>query len=178
MAFIRGPGANDEAEERFAVYRQSLEAAGIAYLDKLVVSGNFEPSGGRDAVRTLLTERGLAVDDVDAIVAANDAMALGALEMLASLGIAAPHQVAVVGFDDVEEARFALPSLTTVRQPLYEQGRAAVRLVLEKLDGVKRHEALRLGSASRPRGAEAAAVHRRAARRGHRRWARLAPPQR
>jgi hypothetical protein len=60
-------------------------------------------------------------------------MALGVLDELANAGIRVPDQVAVVGFDDIEEARFSAPPLTTVRQPLYEQGRDAVRIVLEQL---------------------------------------------
>lgn len=134
IAFIQGPDANAEAARRFAVYRQTLAAAGIRECPERVVAGNFEHSGGLVATRALLTERGSAGREIDAIVAANDAMALGALDALAQLGIGVPDRVAVVGFDDVEEARFAVPPLTTVRQPFYEQGADAVGLVLDQLE--------------------------------------------
>jgi phosphoserine phosphatase RsbU/P len=133
IAFVRGPTANAEAERRFCVYKEALASAGVPFVPDLVAIGDFEPSGGRAAVRTLLKERKLSAEGVDAIVAANDATALGVLDELASMGLRVPDQIAVVGFDDIEESRFTIPSLTTVRQPLYEQGRDAVRIVLDQL---------------------------------------------
>jgi DNA-binding LacI/PurR family transcriptional regulator len=133
IAFVRGPTANAEAERRFEIYKEVLGSAGLPLLPERVVVGDFERAGGRAAVRTLLGERKLSLQDVDAIVAANDATALGALDELESLGIQVPDQIAVIGFDDIEESRLTVPSLTTVRQPLYEQGRDAVRIVLEQL---------------------------------------------
>jgi sigma-B regulation protein RsbU (phosphoserine phosphatase) len=133
IAFVRGPTANAEAERRFGVYKETLHACGLPFADELVVVGDFEPTGGRAAVRVLLHERKVSVDDLGAIVAANDATALGVLDELASLGIRVPDQIALVGFDSVEESRFTTPSLTTVRQPLYEQGMDAVRIVLDQL---------------------------------------------
>jgi DNA-binding LacI/PurR family transcriptional regulator len=133
IAFVRGPTANEEAERRFGVYKEALRAGGLPFVPELVVVGDFDSSGGHKAVRTLLKERKLTVRDFDAIVAANDATAIGVLEELAELGIRVPDQTAVVGFDDIEESRFTTPPLTTVRQPLYEQGRDAVRIVLEQL---------------------------------------------
>jgi hypothetical protein len=70
-------------------------------------------------------------------------MALGVLDELARRNIRVPDQLAVVGFDDVEEARVTLPPLTTVRQPLYEQGRDAVRMVLDRLRNGAPHEKVR-----------------------------------
>jgi DNA-binding LacI/PurR family transcriptional regulator len=133
IAFVRGPAANEEAELRLRVYREVLENNGIAYAPELVVSGEFTQQSGRDAVTTLFVARKLQVSEVGAIAAANDVMALGVIEALRSQGIKVPDQVAVAGFDDIEESRFSLPPLTTVNQPLYEQGREAVRIVLEQL---------------------------------------------
>jgi DNA-binding LacI/PurR family transcriptional regulator len=133
IAFVRGPVANAEAERRFRVYKEALESGGLPFDPDLVAVGDFEPTGGQKAVRTLLKERKLSVHDLDAIVAANDAMALGVIEELASMGVRVPDQIAVTGFDDIEESRFTIPPLTTVRQPLYEQGRDAVRIVLDQL---------------------------------------------
>jgi DNA-binding LacI/PurR family transcriptional regulator len=132
VAFVRGPVANAEAERRFAVYKQALDSSGIAFSPDLVAVGDFEQRGGREAVEALRRQAG-DIRNLDAIVAANDAMALGVLDELSQLGIRVPEQVAVVGFDDIEESRFALPPLTTVRQPFYEQGRDAVRIVLDQL---------------------------------------------
>src|SRR5580704_11179161 len=81
IAFVRGPVANAEAERRFAVYRQALDSSGIPFSPELVVVGDFEPRGGREAAAALL-ERKVDARGLDAIVAANDAMALGVLDEL------------------------------------------------------------------------------------------------
>jgi sigma-B regulation protein RsbU (phosphoserine phosphatase) len=140
VAFIRGPPANDEAEVRLRAYREALESNGLPYAPELVVSGDFTVATGRLAVSTLFGERKLPVSGVSAIMAANDSMALGAIEELRKMGIRVPDQVAVVGFDNVEEARFVLPPLTTVSQPLQDQGREAVRILLEQIRNPTRPE--------------------------------------
>lgn len=133
IAFIRGPELNAEADVRYRSYLAALQSHGIVFAPELVVPGTFMPGDGRSAVRVLLTDRKIPVHEIGAVVAANDFMALEALEELTSRGIRIPEQVAVVGFDDVEDSRFALPPLTTVRQPLHEQGHGAVRHVLDRL---------------------------------------------
>ena len=132
VAFVRGPEANEEAERRYRVYRDVLAERALPLDPELVVGGDFEQASGQAAVRVLLDERGLSPG---AIVAASDSMALGAIEALSARGLRVPEDVAVVGFDDVEEARFAAPPLTTVRQPLEEQGRRAAELVLDRIAG-------------------------------------------
>src|SRR5262249_54960645 len=99
---------------------------------ELVCEGTFLPSAGAAAIRTLLDER---QTDFDAVVAANDYMALAAMAALQERNIQVPSDVAVVGFDDLEDSRYATPPLTTVRQPLHQQGEAALELVLAQLEG-------------------------------------------
>ncbi len=130
IAFIRGPRSNEEANRRFAAYRQSLAELELVHDDGLVVDGDFLESSGAAAVGTLLDTRRQAFD---AIVAASDLMALGALEELTRRQVDVPGKVAVVGFDDIESARFAAPPLATVRQPSFEQGRRALREVVARL---------------------------------------------
>ena len=132
VAFIRGPAANAEAERRYRVYRDVLTERGLPFDPALVVIGDFQRRAGVDAIRTLLDERGL---EIDAVAAASDSMALGVIDALRARGRRVPEEIAVVGFDDVEEARFATPALTTVRQPLREQGERAVEIVLSQLGG-------------------------------------------
>lgn len=131
LAFIRGPESNPEAEARYAAYRDVLAAHRIPLDDNLVVQGDFLREAGARAVATLFDERGLGADDIDAILAADDLMALATLEELGRRNISVPSDIAVTGFDDVEEARYATPPLSSVRQPLFEQGAEAMRLVLE-----------------------------------------------
>lgn len=133
IGFIRGPESNPEAEARYQAYIDVLEAFKIPFDERLVAPGNFLREAGVEAVKLFLDERGLRTSEISAIAAADDLMALAAMEELRSRGLRVPSDVAVVGFDDVEEARFAFPPLSTVRQPLYEQGRVAVRTVLERL---------------------------------------------
>jgi DNA-binding LacI/PurR family transcriptional regulator/serine phosphatase RsbU (regulator of sigma subunit) len=134
IAFVRGPRVNAEAERRYALYRTVLEKHGIDFDPNLVCEGTFERSAGEAAVAVFIDERQL---DFDALLAANDYMALGAIPALEARGLDVPSDVAVVGFDDVEDARFSTPPLTTVRQPLYQQGEAAMELVLTLIAGGK-----------------------------------------
>jgi DNA-binding LacI/PurR family transcriptional regulator/serine phosphatase RsbU (regulator of sigma subunit) len=132
IAFIRGPGVNEEAERRYRVYREVLAEHGLALNLALITMGDFGQASGIAAVRTLLDERRLALD---AIVAASDTMAIGATEALLARGLNVPRDVAVVGFDDLVAARFASVPLTTVRQPLTTLGACAVELLLSQLNG-------------------------------------------
>jgi DNA-binding LacI/PurR family transcriptional regulator len=133
IAFVRGPLANEEAERRFDVYERVLVAHGITFDPQFVTVGDFEEASGRDAVQTLFDERGLG-GSIEAIVASNDLMAIGVMHGLEKRGVRVPD-IAVIGFDDIEECRFTRPQLTTVRQPLREQGREAVRMLLSMLRG-------------------------------------------
>ncbi len=133
IAFVRGPEANEEAERRFRVYREVLSTHGLAYDPELVTIGDFHRHSGMVAVHQLL---GLGRQRIDAIVAASDYMALGVMDGLEAVGYRIPADMAVVGFDDVDEARFASPPLTTVRQPLYEQGLQAANIACAMLRGV------------------------------------------
>ena len=130
IAFIRGPSVNAEAERRFALYRGVLEAHGLALDPGLICEGTFNNDAGAAAIETLIDERHA---DFDAVIACNDIMALAAMAALQERGIDVPSDVAVIGFDDLEAARFAAPPLTTVRQPLYQQGATALDLVLAQL---------------------------------------------
>jgi DNA-binding LacI/PurR family transcriptional regulator/signal transduction histidine kinase len=133
IAFIRGPEANEEAERRFRVYKETLALHGIAFDRELVTVGDFHRPSGQAAIQRLL---GIGRQRLDAVVAASDYMALGAIDALEAAGYRVPGDVAVVGFDDIDEARFASPPLTTVRQPLYEQGIQAANIACAMLRGV------------------------------------------
>jgi DNA-binding LacI/PurR family transcriptional regulator len=135
IAFIRGPESNPEAEARYQAYLDVLETHELEFDARLVVPGDFLRHAGTEAIVSLFDERGLRSEDIDAIVAADDLMALAAMEELRKRGIRVPSQIAVVGFDDVEEARYATPPLSTVHQPLGQQGEVAVEKVLSAISG-------------------------------------------
>ena len=143
IAFVRGPEGNQDADLRFAAYREVLLERGLVFDAAVVSPGDFLPKAGAEAVRSMLDERHVTSE---ALVAANDSMALGAIEALRQRGIKVPQTIAVIGFDDLDESRFALPPLTTVRQPLYQQGRRALTLVLERIAGRDGPSAIQMDS--------------------------------
>jgi sigma-B regulation protein RsbU (phosphoserine phosphatase) len=129
IAFIRGPTGSAEAVERLAAYRTALAESGRQGDPRFELDGDFTRQSGVAAVHVLLDERRVPAAALDAIVAANDYMALGAMEELGRRGIHVPNEVAVVGFDDMASSSRSHPSLTTVRQPGAELGRDGVRRV-------------------------------------------------
>ena len=136
MSGMAGPGRRAGAtsrvvRERFAGYAGALEEAGVDWADvPIVEAGGGSPRAARAAAATLLSLH----DRPTAVLAVNDNLALAALLEAASKGIEVPRELSVVGFDDVPRAAVSNPPLTTIRQPLFEKGRAALR-VLENAAG-------------------------------------------
>jgi sigma-B regulation protein RsbU (phosphoserine phosphatase) len=135
IAFIRGPATSEEAEQRYAAYRAALDETGIAFDPRLVLQGSWLRESGSLAVRELFDDRAMRVEAVSAIAAANDYMALGALDVLAERGVAVPSDIAVTGFDDLDITRVAVPPLTTVRQPTEALGRDGLRRLVSLMNG-------------------------------------------
>lgn len=127
IGFLRGPASSAEAERRFLAYRAVLASHGLAFDPELVVQGSWTAVSGARGTEALLAHRR---GHFDALAAANDVMAAAAALVLCEHGVAVPREVAVVGFDDAEEARFSVPPLTTVRQPLHRLGWLAADTLL------------------------------------------------
>lgn len=130
IAFICGFENNPDAQERFAVYRESLAACGIDFDPDLVCQGDFTFRSGRKAITTLLDERKASFD---AVLGANDNMALSAMQALIERGIRVPTDVSVVGFDDIVQSMYASPPLTSVRQPYRSLSLKAVELAIRSV---------------------------------------------
>ncbi|WP_219420087.1 LacI family DNA-binding transcriptional regulator [Pseudonocardia nigra] len=122
---LAGPQDWMDASSRSAGWRATLAAAGAWVPEP--VTGDWSARSGYAAMRRLLA----ADRSLTAVFAANDQMALGALRALDEAGLRVPDDVSVVGFDDVPEAEFFRPPLTTVRQRFGEAGRRAVHLLLD-----------------------------------------------
>jgi hypothetical protein len=135
IGFIRGPAQSDEAEVRLAAYRAALLEHGITPDPRWIADGDYNRPSGTQAVRTILDQRRVSVHGLDALVCANDYMALGALDELGRRGINVPDQIALIGFDDVESAAASRPALTTVRQPGVELGREGLKQLLKLAGG-------------------------------------------
>lgn len=145
--YLGGPELNPEAVVRRAAYRKVLEACGLPVEPDREAVAEFDFGLGRDAVAAFL---GLA-RPLDCVIAANDEMALGALEALRDAGIAVPGQVLVAGFDDIQEARVSSPALSTVRQPLERQGRTAVGMLARMIETGTTPSTIRLPAQFVPR---------------------------
>ncbi|MFD7713035.1 LacI family DNA-binding transcriptional regulator [Streptomyces sp. NPDC059785] len=127
VATVTGALDMDVGRSRLAGWREGHREAGVEPDESLVEAGDFTEEGGRRAMRSLL-ER---APDLDAVFAASDLMAVGALAELRRQKRQVPGDVAVVGFEDSILARHTSPPLTTVRQPVEELGRAMTRILID-----------------------------------------------
>ncbi len=122
IAFLRGPDGSQDSYWREMGYRESLAAHHIEFDSSLVATGGFNEYQGQVAVAQLLS-RGTRFE---AIFAADDDSAIGALTGLNEAGLRVPEDVALVGFDDIRPSHYLRPALTTVRAPIEQAGREAV----------------------------------------------------
>jgi LacI family transcriptional regulator len=123
IGLITGPLAWWEARERMAGWQDALHAAGCETDRSLIAEGDWSAASGAQAMRSLL-ER---APDLDAVFVCSDQMAVGALGAAHQLGRRIPQDMAVVGFDDIPEAAFFWPPLSTVYQQLIDVGALAVQ---------------------------------------------------
>ncbi|MGJ7439820.1 LacI family DNA-binding transcriptional regulator [Aquipuribacter sp. MA13-6] len=134
ITHLRGDEGQDTTRIREAAFRSECERLGVR---ATVAPGGFNEVVGHPAALAVLDvpdgDGGTAGVRPTAILAANDAAALGVLSAARSLGLRVPEDVSVVGFDDVTSARLTSPRLTTVRQPLASMGRVATELLLSQL---------------------------------------------
>jgi LacI family transcriptional regulator len=126
IAIISPPVGLPVTRERVGAFRAAFGQLGVPLRDDFVVPGDFEIDAGIEATRELF-RRGRPT----AIVAANDLAAIGAISALTEMGRRVPDDVSVLGFDDIPFARVVQPALTTIRQPVYELGRAALHLAID-----------------------------------------------
>jgi DNA-binding LacI/PurR family transcriptional regulator len=131
VATITGPLDMTAGADRLRGYRRALAAAGAQEDESLVAVGDFSEASGYDAMGVLL----LRAPDLDAVFAASDLMASGALRRLRESGRSVPGDVAVVGFDDSSISRHTTPLLTTVHQPVELMGRTMADLLVAKIEG-------------------------------------------
>lgn len=129
VAHLTGQMNIADAQDRLMGYQQALANAGVPYNPDLVYHGRFDRDAGYDGMKALLPHK------PDAVFIASDTAALGAMRALDEAGLRVPHDIALIGFDDLDIAAKATPPLTSVRQPIQEKGAAAVNLLLDLIDG-------------------------------------------
>lgn len=132
--FVSGSMANPEARSRLKAYKNVLKSRGIPIEEDRVFYGNFIRENGEDAVRHFMNS---SLDFPEAIVCANDNMALGVHMALLENGYKVPEDVCVSGFDNISAAENLSPQLTTVSRPLFEVGELACKKIYEHINGTK-----------------------------------------
>ena len=129
VGMIRGTAGTDL--HRYDGYRRALAASGIRFEAELTSDGAWTRSGGSHAMRTLLA----LPEPPTAVFSANDLMAIGAMDAAREATLSIPEDLALVGYDDIEAAGLVNPPLTTIVNPAYDAGRAAGRLLAERIGG-------------------------------------------
>jgi LacI family transcriptional regulator len=128
IATIAGPPNNTTSLDRTAGYRRAMADHGRSVDASLVVEGDFTESSGYYAMQRLLPAK------PDAVFAASDIMAIGAMRAAREAGLTVPDDVAFVGFDDLPLAQFPAQPLTTVRQPIAHFGGSAVEILIDLIE--------------------------------------------
>ncbi len=131
IAHITGPLSYRSASDKLEGYRMALGRHGIPFDEALVQDGDYSTTSGMTACRELL-KRGVPMEG---IFAANDEMAIGALQVLEDNGCRVPSDIALIGYDDINLTGLIRPPLTTVHQPMEEVGRRAAQSLIEQLEG-------------------------------------------
>ncbi len=129
---ISGPGNSTVGIDRLQGYRKAMTERGLGIDETLIAEGDFTETGGYYAMRKLLSYK------PDAIFAASDVMAMGAMRAVAEANLNIPEDVAFVGFDDLPIATYSDIQLTTVRQPVVQFGILAVETLIDLIEnGIK-----------------------------------------
>ncbi|MGP3966098.1 LacI family DNA-binding transcriptional regulator [Streptomyces sp. 6N223] len=157
VAVITGPEHALSSRARLDGYRAAMDMAGVPVDPELVRVGDFRIGSGRERAGELLR----LPDPPTAVFACNDALALGAYQAADDAGLRVPDDLSVVGFDDLDPARWTIPPLTTIRHPLTEMAAAAAAMVvsLSRGESLPRNrvelatELVVRGSTAPPRGA-------------------------
>jgi DNA-binding LacI/PurR family transcriptional regulator len=131
VAVVAGHRGTPCSAARVAGYRSALTSAGLAHRPEYVRHAGFDAALARHRTLELLE----LPEPPTALFVCSDRMALGAYEALAERGLRVPHDVSVVGFDDLPESHWTTPALTTVRQPVAEMAATALRLLVRMMDG-------------------------------------------
>ena len=130
VVLLNGPHGVSTAEDRGAGFLRGLHEAGLEG-QSAVLHGSFTQAGGAE-----MTRQALALQPrPTALFAANNFIAIGAMQALRELGVGVPEKIALVGFDDLPPALVMFPFLTVAAQPAYEMGRRAALLLIDRLQG-------------------------------------------
>ncbi|WP_129595826.1 LacI family DNA-binding transcriptional regulator [Anaerophilus nitritogenes] len=131
ILFLSGPYTSYTSMERLKGYKKAFKEYSIKYKEENIIEGTYQSGWGYEIIKKLLRQK----RKFDALFCGNDLIAIEAIKALQEDGIKVPHEVGVVGFDDIYMSRFIDPTLTTIKQPIYEMGYKAVQMLIETLQG-------------------------------------------
>ncbi|EPP6380092.1 substrate-binding domain-containing protein [Vibrio alginolyticus] len=127
---ITGPLIKHQAQMRYEGYKRAMNEAGLEFNANWIIESDFECEGGYQAFKKMAQRGALP----SSIFVSNDMMAMGVINAANELDIKVPDDLSIIGYDDIHIAKFMSPSLTTVHQPKYRLGQAAVETLVRKLD--------------------------------------------
>ncbi|MEI8630076.1 substrate-binding domain-containing protein [Vibrio sp. M60_M70] len=127
---ITGPLIKHQAQMRYEGYKRAMNEAGLEFNANWIIESDFECEGGYQAFMKM-AQRGTLPSS---IFVSNDMMAMGVINAANELNIKVPEQISIIGYDDIHIAKFMSPSLTTIHQPKYRLGQAAVETLVRRLD--------------------------------------------
>jgi len=130
IAFVAGSMDETNSRDRLKGYRMALEKHGVEYRDAWVLYGDFNRTRAYEETGKLWQDKNRPT----AILAADDYMAIGAMQRIQDEGLAVPDDISIIGFDDVELASYTKPALTTIRQPLVELGDVAAKSLIDIIE--------------------------------------------
>ena len=131
IAYIGDQFGYQSDTERFAGYKEALDAAGIPFFPELVVRGDGKPEAAMRAMNDLLALN----SPPTAVCCYNDMSALGAMRSIHMQGLRVPEDISIAGFDDLFVASYTQPPLTTVRQPMRRMGQLAMENLIKLMSG-------------------------------------------
>lgn len=134
IATITGPLANPLSQDRLKGFKERMRKARLKVHAELVVHGSFSINSGYDAMKKLLE----ASSRPTAVFCANDEMAIGALKAIKEKGLRVPHDISVIGFDNLRFSEYTDPPLTTISQPNARIGETAMKLMLDLFENIQR----------------------------------------
>jgi LacI family transcriptional regulator len=131
LAIIAGPAATTTGRERVEVFREALAEQGLPLPDAYIGQGDFQAESGRRVMEGFLD----LAEPPQVVFAADNLMALGALDAVRARGMRVPEDVGLAAFDDIPWFVHTDPPITAVAQPTGELGRAAVRALVDRIEG-------------------------------------------
>ncbi|MFF7946709.1 LacI family DNA-binding transcriptional regulator [Streptomyces griseorubiginosus] len=131
LAIIAGPAATTTGQERVVAFREALEAYGLELPEAYIGQGDFQAESGRRVTEGFLD----LPEPPEVVFAADNLMALGALDAVRARGLRIPEDLALAAFDDIPWFVHTDPPITAIAQPTGELGRAAVRALVDRIEG-------------------------------------------